>query len=143
VIGELILAEISCLCIDDTSVRLDRGHLRNAAHHYRNLVQVEEVVNRGSQVRPAHDIYDGSDGIEGLEGVRGLLGDVLLDVLFVLLHLAVVPLELASSPRNLVLRQLPSLLQNILAPSVETSSSLMSLLTTVKTTSCFENKAFT
>jgi len=81
---------------------------------------VEEVVNRGSQVRPAHDIYVGSDGIEGLEGVRGLLGDVLLDVLFVLLHLGVVlPLALASSPRNLVLRQLPSLLQNILAPSDE------------------------
>jgi hypothetical protein len=75
------------------------------------------VVNRGIQVRPVHDIYDGSDGEDG---VRGLLGDVLLDALFVLLEVGVVlPLALASSPRNLVLRQLSGLLQNILAPSVE------------------------
>ena len=68
-------------------------HLRNAAHHHRNMAQVEEVVNRGSQVklehRNAHDIYDGSDGEQG---VRGLLGDVLLDVL---LEVGVVPLALA------------------------------------------------
>jgi hypothetical protein len=70
-------------------------HLRNAAHHHRSLVQVEEVVNQGSQVklehRNAHDIlvYNGSDG---KQGVRGLLGDVPLDVL---LEVGVVPMALA------------------------------------------------